>query len=94
MKGRGLFAGLCLASFFVAGKALAQGCAMCGTAVGSDATLAGAFNRGILLLLAGPYLLAGALGGWIVYAYWKRAKEKPRARILPFSPDERGGNVR
>jgi hypothetical protein len=51
----------------LAEPALAQ-CAMCKTALTSSAEgqrIAGDFNRAILLMLAAPYLVFGAIAGWL-----------------------------
>jgi hypothetical protein len=49
----------------LAGEAAAQGCAMCKTAVGDP--LAEGFNASILFMMAMPFGLAAAVGGWIGY---------------------------
>lgn len=50
--------------------ALAQGCAMCRTAISSpDDPLARGLNFSILLLMAMPFTLASVIGGWLFYAY-------------------------
>jgi hypothetical protein len=55
------------------GDALAQGCAMCGTATTPDDPLARAFNWSILFLIAMPYTLCGLVGGWLAYRYRRSA---------------------
>ena len=53
-----------------ASHALAQGCAMCGTALKDD-QLGQAFGWSVLFLIAAPYSVVGLLGGYIFYAYWR-----------------------
>jgi predicted MFS family arabinose efflux permease len=55
--------------------ALAQGCAMCGTALKDD-PLGRAFGWSVLFLIAAPYSVVALLGGYIFYAYWRPAARR------------------
>ncbi len=50
----------------------ARACAVCGTGPGiaGDPTARG-FYWGILFLMALPFTIAGSVGGWLVYRYWR-----------------------
>jgi hypothetical protein len=63
-----------------ASHALAQGCAMCGTALKDD-QLGRAFGWSVLFLIAAPYSIVGILGGYIFYAYWRPALRR-RASVI------------
>ena len=63
-----------------ASHALAQGCAMCGTALKDD-QLGQAFGWSVLFLIAAPYSVVGILGGYIFYAYWRPAARR-RASVI------------
>jgi len=61
-------------------QAVAQGCAMCRTAISSpDDPLARGLNFSILLLMAMPFTLASAIGGWLFYRY-RRALGRQRTK--------------
>jgi hypothetical protein len=54
-------------------RVLAQGCAMCRTALpGQNDPLGAAFNTSILFMMAMPYLIVGSVGGWIYLASRRR----------------------
>jgi hypothetical protein len=60
-------------------NALAQGCAMCRTALESSPEgrlLAGSFAQGILMLLFLPYLIFGTIAFAVYRAYRKNLKQK------------------
>ncbi|MBI4537372.1 MAG: hypothetical protein HY712_05390 [candidate division NC10 bacterium] len=50
----------------------AEACAVCGTGPGvtGDPTARG-FYWGILFLMAMPFAVAGSIGAWLVYRYWR-----------------------
>jgi hypothetical protein len=52
--------------------AVARACAVCGTGPGvaGDPTARG-FYWGILFLMAMPFAVAGSIGAWLVYRYWR-----------------------
>lgn len=52
--------------------ATVQACAVCGTGAGveGDPTIRG-FYWGILFLMAMPFAVAGSIGAWLVYRYWR-----------------------
>lgn len=53
--------------------AVAQGCAMCKTALeGANDPLTQAFNTSVLFLMAMPYVVVGTIGGWIYLASRRR----------------------
>ncbi len=49
-----------------------QACAVCGTGPGvaGDPTTRG-FYWGVLFLMAMPFTIAGSIGAWLVYRYWR-----------------------
>jgi hypothetical protein len=50
--------------------ALAQGCAMCRTALGSaDDPLARGFYWSILFMMSTPYIVTGSVAAWLVYRH-------------------------
>jgi hypothetical protein len=50
--------------------AVAQGCAMCRTALGSpDDPLTRGFYWSVLLLISAPYLVFASIAGWLVYRH-------------------------
>ena len=52
------------------GEAVAQGCAMCKTAVGGPGDpLARGINTSIMFMMAMPFLLFTVVGGWLAYAF-------------------------
>jgi hypothetical protein len=61
----------------VATDAAAQGCAMCGTVLGANDPRANAFKWSILFLMAVPYVLAGAVAGWL-YLSARRSRAASR----------------
>jgi hypothetical protein len=55
------------------GDVLAQGCAMCRTALGgADDPLARGFYWSVLFLMSAPYIVAGSLGAWLAYRVFVR----------------------
>jgi hypothetical protein len=61
--------------------ALAQSCAMCGSAFGADDPIGRAFSWSILVLMAAPYTICGAVGGWLFYTY-RRGRGRSRAAVI------------
>ena len=56
---------------------LAQGCAMCRTALGgSEDPVARGFFWSILFLMSAPYTILGSVGGWFLYRYLRRARDE------------------
>ena len=54
-------------------------CAMCRTALESSVegrAIAGGFRKGIVLLLAAPYVIFGTISYFVVRAYQKKAAQK------------------
>jgi hypothetical protein len=50
----------------------AKACAVCGTGPGvPDDPTARGFYWGILFLMAMPFAVAGSIGAWMVYRYWR-----------------------
>ena len=68
-----------------AGNALAQGCAMCGTAFVKDDPLTRAFTWSVLFLIATPYTVFGVLAGWF-YLHYRRAAVEERATVIDLAP--------
>ena len=70
--------------------ALAQGCAMCGTAFTHDDPVTRAFSWSVLFLIAMPYTVFGLAAGWLFLAYRRRGGRRraevitlPRTRAVP-----------
>jgi len=57
--------------------AAAEACAVCGTGPGvaGDPTARG-FYWGILFLMATPFAVAGSIGAWLVYRYWRASADR------------------
>lgn len=69
---------------FLAGRvpaALAQSCAMCGSAFGPGDPTARAISYSILFLMAAPYSLVAVIAGWLYFTY-RRAGGHHRASVL------------
>jgi hypothetical protein len=75
--------GLVALAVFV--PAAGQACAVCGTGpdVAGDPTARG-FYWGILFLMAMPFAVAGSIGAWWVYRYWRA--QGHRASKAPVAP--------
>jgi hypothetical protein len=69
-------------------EVLAQGCAMCASALAGDDALGRAFNWSILVLMAAPYTVAGVVAGWIVYAH-RRTSGRRRAAVIDLARVQR-----
>lgn len=66
--------------------AAAEACAVCGTGPGvaGDPTARG-FYWGILFLMAMPFAVAGSIGAWLVYRYWRASAGRWRKAVgAPF----------
>jgi hypothetical protein len=64
-------------------KLLAQGCAMCKTALGGpEDPLARGLNVSILFLLSMPFLLVGTVGAWLWYLFRRGHRRRPTLRLL------------
>jgi hypothetical protein len=74
--------------------AITEACAVCGTGPGvaGDPTARG-FYWGILFLMAMPFAIAGSIGAWLTYRYW-RARAGGWRKALPapaaWTPEESG----
>jgi len=64
-------------------EASAQGCAMCGSALGAGDPFASALNTSILFMMAAPYALATAVAAWLVWSY-RRVNPRHRADVIDF----------
>jgi hypothetical protein len=90
-SGRSIRAAVATAVFvsilaFTSTGAFAQGCAMCGTTIGSsNDPLARGIAYSIVLMLAVPNLLVACIGGWLFFVY-RRAARKAAAPALPPGP--------
>jgi len=57
-------------------RVVAQGCAMCQTALnGPSDPLSQGINASIYFLMSMPFLLAGGVGTWLVYMHRRRARQ-------------------
>lgn len=73
------------------GELLAQGCAMCKTALaGADDRLAVGLNASILFLMAMPFVLVASVGTWLAYMY--RRSQPRRATVYMFRAQKEGGS--
>jgi hypothetical protein len=63
-----------------ASLAVAQSCAMCGSALVDD-PVGRAFSWSVLFLMAAPYTIAGTIGGWIVLRH-RRAGQHRHAAVV------------
>lgn len=72
MKHLTLFLTVGLVGFVLLVPALSQACAVCGTGPGveGDPTIRG-FYWGLLFLMAMPFAVAGSIGAWLIYRYWR-----------------------
>jgi len=56
---------------FADSAVLAQGCAMCKTAIGGvDDPLSRGINASIYFMMGMPFVLFAAVGGWLAYECW------------------------
>ena len=71
-------------------EALAQGCAMCRTAVQSpDDPLALGINVSVAMMMFVPFAVVGSIGGWLVFVY-RRAHRLAAAGNAPAGEPENG----
>jgi hypothetical protein len=87
MKQRRWVFGSGLTGTSLLGAAIAEACAVCGTGPGvaGDPTARG-FYWGILFLMATPFAVAGSIGAWVVYRYWRASAGRWRRGIgTPFA---------
>jgi len=85
-----LLASIGVAATLSAADALAQGCAMCGTAFSPNDPVTRAFSWSVLFLIAMPYTVFGLAAGWLFLAYRRRGGRRrgevitlPRTRPGP-----------
>ena len=71
-------------------RALAQGCAMCKTALsGSEDPLAVGIFWSVMLMMTMPFVLLASVGGWIFYTYRNASRSPhPPAEVLAFDPTQ------
>ena len=79
-----------VAAVMPAANALAQGCAMCGTAFTPNDPVTRAFSWSVLFLIAMPYTVFGLAAGWLFLAHRRRSGRRraevialPRTRAVP-----------
>ncbi len=67
-------------------RSLAQGCAMCKTALsGSEDPLAVGIFWSVMLMMVMPFVLFASVGGWIFYTYRNASRSShPPAEVFPF----------
>ena len=71
--------------------ALAQGCAMCRTALGSaDDPLARGFYWSILFMMSTPYIVTGSVAAWLVYRHLTGVRPGDAATDRPAEVGENG----
>jgi len=94
-KGLTRISGLIVSLLALRSDAMAQGCAMCRTALGSeDDPLARGFNHSILFLMSTPYLVVGSIGAWLVYRHIMASRLAEGApRDTPAIPGKHPGTV-
>lgn len=49
----------------------AQACAVCGHGPGQPDPMGRGYYWGILFMMAMPFSIAGAFGGWLAYLHWR-----------------------
>lgn len=77
----GLFLLLGIAGVSMFSPVAAQACAVCGgAAIGTDPGTG--FNSSILFLLSMPYVVLGAIAGWLIYTY-RRASGRREGSGIP-----------
>lgn len=77
-----------VAALVLPGQSLAQGCAMCKTALNGPADpLSAGINASIYFMMSMPFLLAASVGAWFVYMYRSRQR---RLQWEDFSGDREG----
>jgi len=82
-----LIAGLCA----VPVDALAQGCAMCRTAVQSpDDPLVRGINVSVAIMLLMPFAVIGSIGGWLIFAYRRAYRLAAAAGVFARPALEKG----
>jgi len=58
--------------------AAGHACSVCGgAAMGTDAGTG--FNTSLFFLIAMPYVVVGAIAGWLLYRYWRASGQRRRA---------------
>ena len=77
--------------------AAVQACAVCGVGpdFAGDPTARG-FYWGVLFLMAMPFAVAGSIGAYLAYRYWRASAERRRrtpARASAPAPDSEGGHA-
>jgi hypothetical protein len=70
-----------MAAALAPATALAQGCAMCGTAFAHDDPVTRAFSWSVLFLIAMPYTVFGLAAGWLFLAHRRRI-DRRRAEVI------------
>lgn len=80
-----------LATVVPEGRALAQGCAMCGNSFAPNDPTANAINTSVAFLLLMPYTLVAAVGCWL-YLRHRRNGSPRRASVIAL-PWARAGHA-
>ncbi len=94
VRGRAAALGPMLAAVLAAAAVrTAEACAVCGGALTAEDPMARGFYWGVLFMMAAPFAVAGAVAGWLLYAYRRapgglgaacrlwRVREKLRAAV-------------
>lgn len=69
-----------------AGDAMAQGCAMCGTATGGASDPLGrSLSASVLFMMSMPFLLFFSVAGWLVWRF-RRTREDHRTTLVKENP--------
>ena len=84
---RWLVAGLALV--VTAGRALAQGCAMCANSFAPDDPVTRAMSASVIFLLLTPYALCTGVAGWLYFRF--RRSGAPRRASVTALPWVRAG---
>ncbi len=75
-------AALPLVGAILGSPVISLACPLCKDAISGD-PVAAAFNGTTLFMIAAPSVLVGAVGGWIVYAYWQHGRRADGAAAAP-----------
>jgi hypothetical protein len=87
--GLAIFGGVGVALACLPERVMAQGCAMCRTALGGpEDPLAAGLNASILFLMSMPFVLVASVGVWLAYMF-RRVHQRPtNVYVLPTQQEE------
>ena len=83
MQARRIFFVLSVVVSIVMPHARLEACAVCLTGVAGGDRLAEALNWSVLFLMGAPYVIFGAVVGWLFYIHRSSVREEERIRRKP-----------